>query len=104
MGRQDAMTPQPTPVRWTDLPVARRRRLVVQIRSDGMVAALPRRHREVPQLWCSTPRRERTADDGYDDWGGPGQERVPAPWRLDDGACEVPQEGDPAAVPAVHGG
>ena len=27
-----------------------------QAAEDGMVAALPRRHRNVPRSWCSTPR------------------------------------------------
>lgn len=30
---------------------------VHQAAEDGMVAALPRRHRNVPRSWCSTPRK-----------------------------------------------
>ncbi|MBQ2259990.1 MAG: hypothetical protein II336_01315, partial [Loktanella sp.] len=29
---------------------------------DGMVAALPRRHRNVPKSWCSTPRKEEDGE------------------------------------------
>jgi transposase len=30
--------------------------------SDGVVAALPRRHRNVPKSWCSTPRKQEDGD------------------------------------------
>jgi hypothetical protein len=48
--------------------------------------------------------KERTADEGYDDRGGLGQDRVSGPWRHDDWRFEVPQEADAVAVPAVHVG
>lgn len=54
-----------------------------------MVAALTERHREVPY------ENERTANEGCDDRGGSGKERVPAPRRIDDGAVEVPQVAEP---------
>ena len=37
--------------------VSRTRRENRALMRDGVVAALPRRHRNVPRSWCSTPRK-----------------------------------------------
>jgi hypothetical protein len=46
--------------------------------------------------------KERTANEEYNDRGGPGKERFPASLHHDDGAAEFPQEADTVEIPAVH--
>ena len=70
---------------------------------DGIVAALPRRHRNVPRLWCLTPQKRRgRRDKRYNDRGGLGKACFPAPRGVDGGTCQIPQEADARAVPSFH--
>jgi putative transposase len=73
--------------------------------SDGVVAALPRRHRNVPGKWCLQPQsgKDGNRDEGYDDRGGPGKECFSAARGVDDRAATVQQEVVPGEVPKLHG-
>src|SRR6056297_3263761 len=70
-----------------------------------MVAALPRRHRNVPNLWCSTPHKRRgRRHERYDDRGRPGKACFPDSRDYDGWGGEVPQEAVAGKVSGVYGG
>src|SRR3546814_13461818 len=59
---------------------------------DGVVAALPRRHRNVPRRWCLRPLsgKDGNHDRSYNDRSRSGKECFPGARRVNDGGAEVP--------------
>ncbi len=69
-----------------------------------MVAALPRRHRNVPRCGPERATKRRGRQDGrYNDWSGFGKGRVSTPRYVNDGPSEIPQETYAIAVSKVYG-